>query len=38
MMQISSRYQKLINENDNKKPNDYSIRNYFSTKIIMVEN
>lgn len=37
MMQISSCYQKLINEIDNKKPNDFSIRNYFSSKI-MVEN
>jgi hypothetical protein len=37
MMQISSCYQKLINEIDNKKPNDSSINNYFSSKI-MVEN
>jgi hypothetical protein len=37
MMQISSRYQKLINEIDNKKPNDSSIINYFRSKI-MVEN
>jgi hypothetical protein len=35
MMQISSRYQKLINEIDNKKPNDSSINNYFSYKIMV---
>ena len=28
MMQISSCYQKLINEIDNKKPNDSSINNF----------
>ena len=32
MMQISSCYQKLINEIDNKKPYDFSIRNYLVPK------
>ena len=37
MMQISSYYQKLINEIDNEKPTDYSTSNSFRSKI-MVEN
>jgi hypothetical protein len=37
MMQISSYYQKLINEIENEKPNYYSTSNAFSSKI-MVEN